>query len=229
MGYRIIPKDLQGKRCTIESADDSNRCVLGISVGSIFINGKHVQKVLEWINSNFDECLILIGDDVQIYNEVMIGQTFMDAKQACMQMGDFATTQINRFSRNLKACAFSIKRWSEFTTKGKFEEYKATFFKYFREHSDFKHSVVQCAENYLTGKKVKTSDLRLNKFAQPLSTVYILEEMAVFSQLIESGYTRLLYPGTFLKVFADIVNGDLAHINTNLKNGHYIELKIKKA
>ena len=60
------------------------------------------------------------------------------------------------------------------------------------------------------------------------SVEYIIEEMTVFSILISNGYSTLVYPGTILQIFKDIVQDVFPDLESVLKKGIYIDLTIKK-
>ncbi len=66
------------------------------------------------------------------------------------------------------------------------------------------------------------------KQAIRLSCEYILEEVAVFNVLSESGWTVELYPGPELRVLAEVAAGKYPDVPAGLKGRVNVELKIAR-
>ena len=94
MSYKVKPAKIQAKYHFDIKNTTHNKCFLGISIDAPFIGGKHVERVLQWIDSNFQECLIIIGDDVHLYNEYIFGNSEQEAKKKCMKLGEFAESKL---------------------------------------------------------------------------------------------------------------------------------------
>lgn len=229
MSYRVKPAKIQAKYHFDIKNTKHNKCFLGISIDAPFIGGKHVERVLQWIDSNFQECLVIIGDDVHLYNEYIFGNSEQEAKKKCMKLGEFAESKLKEGLEKLNQDKFKIHHWSSYTNNTEFISLNKQYKQLYDEDSKFNSSIITCAKNYLKKQKEKGNySIVSEEEAIKHSVEYIIEEMTVFSILISNGYSTLVYPGTILQIFKDIVQDVFPDLDSALKKGIYIDLTIKK-
>lgn len=229
MSYKVKPVKVHAKYHFDIEDKKHNKCFLGVSIDAPFIGGKHVEKVLHWIDSNFKECLIIIGDDVHLYNEFIFGNSEQEAKSKCKILGEFAESRLKEGLGKLNQTKFKIHHWNRYTGSTEFISLNKRYKKLFAEESKFHSSIITCARKYLKKQREKGNySIVSEEDAIQHSVEYIIEEMTVFSILISKGYSTLIYPGTILQIFKDIVQDVFPTIDSVLKEGIYIDLTIKK-
>jgi tRNA-dependent cyclodipeptide synthase len=229
MSYKVKPAKIQAKYHFDIKNTTHNKCFLGISIDAPFIGGKHVERVLQWIDTNFQECLIIIGDDVHLYNEFIFGNSEQEARNKCKKLGQFAESKLKEGLGNLSKDKFKIRHWDSYTSNTEFISINEQYKKLFEEDSKFHSLIIACAKSYLKKQKEKGNySIVSEEEALKHSVEYIIEEMTVFSILINQGYSTLVYPGTILQIFKDIVQDVFPKLDSVLKKGIYIDLTIKK-
>lgn len=229
MSYKVKPAKIQAKYRFDINKTKHNKCFLGISIDAPFIGGKHVERVLQWIDLNFEECIIIIGDDVHLYNEFIFGNSEQEAKNRCKKLGEFAENKLKEGLRKLNQNKFKIQHWNRYTDSTEFISLNKSYKKLFTEDNIFHSSIISCAKSYLKKQREKGNyPIVSEDDANWHSVEYIIEEMTVFSILINKGYSTLVYPGTILQIFKDMVQDVFPTIDSVLKDGIYIDLTIKK-
>jgi tRNA-dependent cyclodipeptide synthase len=207
-----------------------DKCFLGVSMSNPFFHGKHLAKTLKWVDDNFQECLIVIADHLHRFNEYTFkGKNGTDAENECSQMGNEIHDRIKSLTTSLSPNKFTITHWLPLTQTNQFLEDLKTINLYFDNNEDFKKSVLKSCKEFIDKQInrgyhifVKEDDA-INK-----SKNYLLEEMAVFSNLVREGYQVQVYPGTQLMVLKELSDNKFPDINSPLKNGIYIDLTVKK-
>ncbi len=208
----------------------SNNCYLGVSINNPFFWGDHIALLLQWIDKHFPQCQIVIGDYLHRFNEIMSNErNEKDAIKASLSIGDKMLERIHDELNKLPNNTFSIHRWQNYINEMGTVDKHHKILSLFDSHQDFQDGIRQSCYEFITrqirkGKVLKVSeDEALN-----LSLQYLLEELAVFSTLIEKGYAVQVYPGTQLLILKQIARGEIAEIDTNLKKGIFLDLTVKK-
>jgi tRNA-dependent cyclodipeptide synthase len=228
MGYKVKPFRVYSKTSN-SVASTEKKCFLGISIDSPFIGGKHVHRVLEWINSQYDECIILIGDDIHCYNEFILSNDLEQAKLKCTLLGEFAESRLKDALLKLPHHNLTILHWKYFVGNEEFNSNMSYLENQLETNKKFKSSILSCANKFLLKQKTKGHYPIISEQESLENSVkYIIEEMTVFSILINMGYSTLIYPGSILQIFKDIIEESLSNFKSILENGTYIELTIKK-
>ena len=52
----------------------SRKCYIGASLNNPFFTGKHFPLLIQWIDNRFPECVIIIGDYLDRYNELIFNK-----------------------------------------------------------------------------------------------------------------------------------------------------------
>jgi len=228
--YKVKVKDIQPD---IYSLDDNipKVCFLGISMSNPFSHGKFMSLVLKWIDSKFDKCIILIADHLHRFNEYIFKGDTDGGGIECIRMGKEIHQRlqdvINKIDNtNTK---FKIIHWLELLETNEFKINKEKIDSYFELDENFRKSVIKSCEVFIEKQRNKGYQIHVSQdIAVKRSCDYVLEELAVFSLLIDRGYTVQVYPGTQLQVLKDLANNSFSNLNTSLGKGIYIDLSIKK-
>lgn len=229
MRYKVKVRDIQPE---IYSGENNlpRKCFLGISLSNPFFQGKHLPKVLKWIDNNFDECNIIIADHLHRFNEYIFNnKTDEDASKECVEMGKQIHENLKELIKQIQGTKFKIYHWLDYFKTQEFKEHLEKIILYFKSNPDFKNSVVNSSNQFIDKQLKRGYRIHVTREeAIKKSSEYILEEMAVFDILIQKDYLVQVYPGSQLNVLKEIANNKFPDFNTNLKNGIYIDLSIKK-
>jgi len=230
MKYKIKKID-SAPPLSIDELSSYRKCYLGISINNPFFRDKHLGLLLKWISSHFDECVIIIGDYLHRINEYILhGNYGQEAIDSSVNRGDQIDLILQVALDILPKNKFKIYRWKEFLDlHPQAIPEKDRLTKLFKSHEKFNADIIQSSTEFIERLMQRGEPLYVSKDeAVVLSTEYLLEEMAVFSVLISSGYFVQVYPGTQLTVLKDLANNEFPGLDTNLRDGVYIDLTIKK-
>ena len=186
---------------------------------------------LDWvIEQNYSECRIVIGDYLHRFNEyISFGKDIDEAEEKTQLLGrlvdDYFQTALKEYPKD----RFSVFHWKDMTIKHpRFDTVHKRMLKEFQSNQKFQAAIESCSTSFVN-KQVRKGWLFLDpQKAIEKSNDYILEELTVFSLLIEDGYQTKIYLGTILEVLKKIALEQFPEFKTNLSEGIYIELKIKK-
>lgn len=206
------------------------RCYLGISIGNPQFRGESFQVLLEWISHHFDECLIVVGDYLQRYNEhIFYNRQAKEAEIESLRMGDAFLKESEKYLSLLPKEKFRVTRWKSFLDSPEYHKAKKILDELFVSSFEFRESIDKTSTEFISRQmKNKKSPVVDKKTAIALSTQYLLEEIAVFSVLVENGWAVEVYPGAEIPVLVDIAAGKFPHIPPALKQRINVELRITK-
>ncbi|MBL7959687.1 tRNA-dependent cyclodipeptide synthase [bacterium] len=206
------------------------RCYLGISIGNPQFRSESFQVLLEWISSHFDECLIVVGDYLQRYNEhIFYNRQAKEAEIESLRMGDAFLKESEKYLSRLTKEQFRVTRWKPYLDSPEYHKAKKILDELFVSSFEFRESIDKTSTEFISRQmKNKKGPVVDKKTAIALSTQYLLEEIAVFSVLVENGWAVEVYPGSEIPVLVDIAAGKFPHIPPALKQRINVELRINK-
>lgn len=204
------------------------RCYMGISIGNPNFHGEALAALLQWIGQNFDECLIVVGDYLQRYNEtIFYNRRGKEAEIESLRMGDQYLEQASGELEKVRDGKFKITRWKDYLEKPEFHRSKKILEELFVTSYEFRESIDRTSAEFISRQmKNKNAPVIDKKDAIALSTQYILEEIAVFSALVSDGWAVEVYPGSEIPVLVDISKGKFKAIPEALRHRINVELKI---
>lgn len=208
----------------------SKNCYLGVSINNPFFWGDHLGLLLQWIDKRFPKCQIVIGDYLHRINEIMSnGRNEESAIKASLSLGDKMYERINGNLERMTNNIFTVHRWQDYINDLDTLDKLHKIFSLFNSNQGFHDGIQQSCKEFIArqikqGKKLGVSKEK----ALELSSKYLLEELAVFSTLIEKDYTVQVYPGTQLLILKQLANGEIIEVDTNLKKGIFLDLTVKK-
>jgi len=206
------------------------KCVLGISMSNPIFWRSSMNTLLHWIDQNFEECLLVVGDYLHRHNEANISGTSTEqAAKNALQKGDNFLEHLNSFLTLYPQEKFKIARWEQFLNTPNFSEKLELMYDIYENVGGVRNSIEKTIRLFMQRRSnqdlVQLVDERLvNKY----SLSYLIEEMAVFSNLIEEGWPVILYPGEQLPVLVEFARGDYSQTPEKLSNAVYVELKVIK-
>ena len=206
------------------------KCYLGISLENPLFEGDLLQAMLLWAAEKFDNCLVIIGDYLSRFNEQIIsGCDETKAGELAIKQGDsFIARTRDLFARHPRE-KIQLTCWREHLQSDRFRVAKKILDDIFISNEQFRAAVEYDALSFVKRQQKHNLELAVPmEEAIRLSSQYILEEVAVFSVLSESGWTVELYPGPELRVLAEVARGEYTAVPAGLKNRVNVELKIAR-
>lgn len=210
------------------------KCFIGISLENPVFEGDSFCAMLHWIAENFDQALIVIGDYLCRYNEVILNGSDEDkAATAARGLGDsFISKTEQLFERLLKNQKYPeekirLTRWQSHLGTDEYKKSKTVLDGLFLSDPGFRAAVEKDASGFVKRMMKRNKTLAVSgERALRLSCEYLLEEIAVFSALSEQGWRVELYPGSELKVLVYIAQGKCPNVPQGLIKRISVELKI---
>lgn len=228
--YRII-KQRAVPAIAIRKLVGNEKCYIGVSLNNPFFYGKHLPLLFKWIAGHFQECIIIIGDHLNRINETILhGKQGEDAIADSLKKGDFLIERIKEAISELDTKKFTIFRWADYIALYPeiFEE-KKKLIQYAKIDAELGNAINESSIEFITRLANRNEPMFVSAAeAMICSKEYILEEMAVFTKIIEMGYVVQVYPGTQLEILKKMARGDFPQIQSSLKRGIYIDLTVKK-
>ena len=217
-----IPHDIKDRMQTIDN------CILGVSMGNPSFAPSKLVGITDWINNNFTNCKVLVGDSLYRLT-LQISQQYDNEKEAlhkALFMGQkFIHEQRVLFDRHSKTCDFEFILASEIQQQRDYQVYYEDICDLYNTDKIFHHSVISFAQTFI-GRRIDNPSQEQEKECM-LSVSYLLEELAIFSCLIKGGYPIMVYPGS-IDVLIEIAEGKHPSLPPSLQKLMYISLFLKR-
>lgn len=205
---------------------NSEKCYFGASLNNSFFWTDQTKLLLDWASKNFKSTKVLIPGILNRFNEqILFGLDEEEALIKSIKRGFEMHVKISQELANLNIKNIKLLGWNELINKNEFSFQHQILLSAFDNEREFREEIITISTAFID--RQKHIDIERSS-AIDLSVMYILEELAVCSLLINEGYKVQIYPGTQLKVLKDFANGAFNDIDSPLKNGIYIDLTVKK-
>ena len=219
---KILPKISEGELFSYK------RCYIGISLGNPGFEGKSLSAILEWMVNRFGECLVVVGDHLCRYNEIILnGLKEEAAAKVVSSLGDLFIARTKQQFKELSDGKIHLTRWKPHLETEQYKGSKTILDALFSNNSEFRAAVEKDAASFVRRLMKRNQTLAVGpKEALGLCCEYLLEEIAVFSALSEQGWRVELYPGSELSVLVEIASGKYSGVPKGLKERISVELKV---
>jgi len=146
-------------------------------------------------SGKFDRSLVIIGDYLRRYNEhIFNGLTGPAAESAALLAGDLFLQKTSSVFRKFTEPQFQLVRWKDCLQSNEYKSSKAILDKLFTSDEAFRASVQKDALSFIKRQKKRNQPLKASSEESiEISSMYLLEEIAVFSALSEQGWNVELY------------------------------------
>jgi tRNA-dependent cyclodipeptide synthase len=207
----------------------SKRCYLGISIDHPQFGSAFLRAQLTWVRQHFSECIIVIGDYINRFNEQIFGgRKSIEAISAALRKGDVCISDLNNVLETLPPGNFEVVRWKSLLEAPAFVEAKQVVHCLFLTNPAFRNSIEQTANDFIYRQLRRQRPLAVSYAnAVALSCEYLLEEIGVFSALVELGWIVDVYPGEELPVLVEIANGKFPNVPASLLKRINVQLDVK--
>lgn len=208
---------------------EEERCVLGVSMTNPVFWRSSLFHLINWMEENFEESMVLVGDYLHRLNaQILNGGTEEEAAKIALGMGDEFIEKLSPALAHKPEGRFIVQRWKPFHDDPDFWKAKKEMDTLYDTNDTVKASIDSTAALFVWQKQDRTKFKVDKEMAVKLSAQYLLEEMAVFSLLIDRGWKVVIYPGAQLPLLMEIATGRFQDIPNHLHQGIYVELKVRK-
>ena len=207
------------------------RCMLGISLGTHNLEGARLEACLEWISAEYDECAIVIGDQVYRLTLELLHQ--LPPEQALAQAlaagREFEAAYAPLFRQYAHACKFHFLPLSAIAQDASFPTHLAALENLYASSAEFQASVEGFARAYL-GRGEKLEGAGQASAESPEAVMcrrYLIEESALFACLRERDWPVLVYPGSIDSI-VDLCSGKFGGAPEPLTRLAFVALDVKR-
>ncbi len=204
------------------------RCYLGISLENPIFEGDSLKALLGWASERFEECLIVVGDDLCRFNQRIINGLGADeALEAAHLQGDDFIAQAGGFIESIARGNVKLTRWDEHLQSDAYRQSRAVLDRLFAADAKFRAAIEKDAVAFAERQRQRGGKMAVEMDeAIELCCQYLLEEIAVFSALSERKWRVELYPGSELHALVDVARGKFADVPRGLADRINVELKV---
>ena len=213
-----------------ESFTTARKCFVAVSMNSDFFQKYWGQLLFQYINERFEECVVLIADELHRFDLTMLnGSGASEALAGARGMGDAMEPGIRTMIPEGGTCTFKVVRWRELSADPRASQSLAALQALTTSSVNFSSALERTAHEYLKRVQAKGALFKLPlKECLELSRAFILEELACYNVLAEDGYCVDIYPGTYLPVLDDIAQGKIPEAPAGLKSKINVRVRTVK-
>lgn len=179
-----------------------SHCCLAISVGQPYHEGERLRAAIDYINENFAQCTIALGDTLQRHNiEPSLAET--ETYQLALKAGDDWLERNTHYIQAL-TIPYKIDRWDTWLNTADYRASHALVYAAYENDSNFRagfHKTIDQFVNRLRNRN-DLNEQKLREVAQN-SLAFLLEESTIIMLLWQrEGYNYIAYPGAMIDALA---------------------------
>lgn len=209
----------------------SKRCMLGISLGTHNLEGARLEACLEWISAEFEECAVVIGDQVyRLTLELLQQLPQHEALELALVAGrEFESAYAPLFRQYAHTCKFHFLPLSQIAQDETFPLYLKQLESLYTLSAEFQTSVEGFARAYLgRGEKIEIPNQNESETPEAIMCRrYLIEEAALFACLRERDWPVLVYPGSIDSI-VDLCTGKFVGSPEPLTRLAFAALEVKR-
>ena len=204
---------------------------LGVSISNPMMRTPSVRFFLEWANFHFRPVDILIGDWIERHN--LNPETENDTERSCalaMAKAEPVVTAINEAKSRIPEIEMKLVSARDVAMEPKFNSVLSILTNHFESDAEFRSLVLTDVHDYLARnqkRKPQTHALAIDTSVAH-SVQYVLEELAIFSLLMERGLDVQLYPGRHLATLVALANKQISSPIYGLNHLICIDLSLSR-
>jgi tRNA-dependent cyclodipeptide synthase len=179
--------------------------ILGVSLANPTFASPSLPPLLDWAALHFDKLVILLGDYLERHNITISDPAA--AADAAMEKGRKLRSYIEDCISQFSPGQFVLESAYDLAHEASFTGAYTLLKKHFETDHDFKETVMADVDAYLSRKPLM--DHKTKEESVRRSIAYILEELVLFSQLIDRGHRVQVYPGRHLRIFRSLASKEL--------------------
>lgn len=201
------------------------KCCLGVSLHSHNHTGEKLATIIEYINDNFETCLIDLSDTLYAYHYMSTeGLSRAEAHCIAASEGDKWLANNADIIQKLKI-PYEIVRWDTWLNHVDFKDLKNEYFALFDTNKIFRDALLQDIHNYYDRRHNKDVRNVPVKFLKG-SISYLLEEITCHTLLARDISCVNVYPGKQLECFKVIREGLVDNAPRGLETFGHIRLNL---
>lgn len=227
--YKIIIEEIF-PHISLESLFSNRECILGISMSNPVYWRSSLKDILKWTSDSFDTIYLVVGDFLNRFNEEILNQQNVpNAEKNAIKTGDEFIKHLEKYLREYPKEKFKVIRWVDLLKVRQNQEEIKKIYNLYSSNKFFKMMINESATEYLDFQKKRGKSINVpDDKAISLSASYLLEELAIFNNMISEGIKVIVYPGAQLSILTSMATGEFSGISDHLKDGIYVQLKVTK-
>lgn len=173
----------------------NSACILSISVGQPYHEGKKFEATLRLVCKHFKKCIILVGDILQRHsiNITNPSQSEQESYNVAKQCGARWIESNKRLFTEILKIPYTIVTWDHWLNHPEFPFYYNKICNLYEENTAYKNAVNTTIRDFFTRATARGHLLDVTKI-QELSLKYILEECAALCLWVETQCEFEIYP-----------------------------------
>lgn len=214
----------------LREAVNFGRCIVGVSVGNPEFEGGRFAKLLNWVETHFESCTVLVGDLLQRFNyQITDHNSEEKAVLAATAAGDSWLGR-NQHLIDSVNCEVRACRWIDVISDPAFHKILKSLEDYISISDTLNSALTRDVESFIRRKTRQGTILPgTEDRARRMSRQYITEETAAFALLAANGWHVDIYPGQELSTLRELIMGNHDDQNFSLKNWINVEVRFPPA
>jgi tRNA-dependent cyclodipeptide synthase len=210
-----------------QELDKYEHCFLGVSLENEIFSIAKLLGMTGWISKHFKKCTVVIGDSIhRITLQINQGLKEKQALNKALLLGrQYVDNASYVFEPYTDTCLFNVIFCSQIQNTENYLKYYEQLQNLIRQDEKFANSVKSYVKEFvLPHFEHNTEDF--DRYVE-LSSMYLIEELAVFACLVKYDLSIMIYPGSLLKIFEEIAEGHYPGVPDSLKKIIYVSLHLK--
>ena|ERR1044072_263395 len=174
--------------------------ILGVSLANPTFAGPSLPPLLDWATLHFRHVIILLGDYLERHN--IPSADPIVAADCAMEKAKRLRSHIERCVSRFPRGRFTLESANDLMHKATFTTAYNCLLHHYDTNQLFQETVMADVNEYLDRKPRIIGTTKEETIRR--SVTYILEELALFSQLVDQGHRVQIYPGRHLRVFTSL-------------------------
>ncbi|WP_406684316.1 tRNA-dependent cyclodipeptide synthase [Seonamhaeicola sp. MEBiC1930] len=160
-------------------------CSLNISMNNDNQTGDKLKAMIEWVNANFDHCIVNVSDSLQRHNLISQGFSKDVAYKKAIALGDEWLATNDNILKQL-TIPYEISRWDNWLGLTRVQKLQENLYKMYKTVKPFQACVNLDAQQWVA-RQLGTND---NQQVLQNGVAFLLEEFAVHSHIAEREWQK---------------------------------------
>lgn len=210
---KVAPKSLSHwKEC-------KTACV-GISMHSENHTGEALHSMLNWVEENFENCVLDLSDLLYRHNYISAGYSPEIAFALSQKDGDKWLSEHIGVIQSM-SIPTTIIRWQNWLNHPQFSSNLEQFRLAYKTQAPFRDALMDDISKFY---KRKNADLSLEDLGIKNSIEYMLEELSAHSILYTEYPSAVIYPGKQHESFKMVRAGQVESVPKGIENSKYVRM-----
>ncbi len=178
----MLQKKYKIKAKPAASQTGAKTVCLNISMNNTNQTGDKLLAMVQWVNENFEKCIVNVSDSLQRHNLQSQGLANDNAYKKSLELGNQWLKE-NKTILDQIQIPYKIVRWEHWLNLGKVKNLKTTLYALYQTSETFRSCVDTDISNWIARQGIETTSK-----AYQNGLAFLLEEFAVHSYMAQREY-----------------------------------------